>query len=71
MSRSYRKRPFSGITTAETEKDDKRRANRKLRRKVKRGDLDLTIRDVSNIWSFDKDGKSRFDPDKYPELKRK
>ncbi len=32
MSKSYRKHPFSPITTAVSEKQDKRLANRKLRR---------------------------------------
>lgn len=34
MSRSYRRTPIFGITVAETEKQDKRRANRKWRRLV-------------------------------------
>jgi len=62
MSRSLKKTPKTGITTAETEKDDKRKANRKLRRltkiQVKKGDNELTkIKEISNVWLFDKDGK--------------
>lgn len=35
MSRSYRKSPYCGVTTARSEKDDKRIGNRKFRRKAK------------------------------------
>ena len=35
MSRSRRKKPCTGITTSESEKQDKRFANRKYRRAVK------------------------------------
>lgn len=62
MSRSKRQTPKTGITTAETEKKNKRNANRKLRRTVKiqvKQDKDKlsTLREVSDVWSFDKDGK--------------
>lgn len=62
MSRSRKKTPITGYTTAETEKDDKRRANRKLRRitkvQVKKGDDQFTeLREISNVWAFGKDGK--------------
>ena len=62
MSRSTRKTPKTGITTAETEKENKRTANRKFRRvtkaKVKKGDDELPLtKELSNVWSFDKDGK--------------
>jgi hypothetical protein len=62
MSRSRKKAPIRGITTATTEKNNKREANRKFRRKIKmqlkRGDTHFPLlREVSNIWSFDKDGK--------------
>ena len=62
MSRSRRKTPKTGITTAETEKENKRQANRKFRRVTKvnvkkgRDELPLT-KELSNVWSFDKDGK--------------
>jgi hypothetical protein len=78
MSRSRRKLPFTGITTAVSEKEDKRFANRKERR-VNRTILHTTVddtrlrhkRDVGNPWLFAKDGKSRFDPKAYPDLVRK
>jgi hypothetical protein len=62
MSRSKRNTPKRGITTSETEKENKRNANRKLRRKVKiqvkKGEINLSrLREISNVWSFDKDGK--------------
>ena len=78
MSRSRRKLPFIGITTAVSEKEDKRFANRKERR-VNRNILHTTVddtllrhkREVGNPWLFAKDGKSRFDPKAHPELARK
>ena len=78
MSRSRRKLPFIGITTAVSEKEDKRIANRKERR-INRNILHTTVddtllrnkREVGNPWLFAKDGKSRFDPQAYPELVRK
>ncbi len=62
MSRSKRKTPITGITSAETVKGDKRNANRKFRRvtkvQVKKGDQPfLDLNEISNVWSFDKDGK--------------
>ncbi|MBI3796263.1 MAG: hypothetical protein HY268_04735 [Deltaproteobacteria bacterium] len=78
MSRSRKKLPFSGITTAASEKEDKRRANRKERR-LNRQTLCATADDtllrnkraVGNPWLFAKDGKNRFDPHAYPHLVRK
>ena len=62
MSRSKKKTKIRGVTTADSEKKDKQDANRKFRRivkqKVKKGeDKFPEIRETSNIWSFDKDGK--------------
>lgn len=62
MSRSKRKTKKRGITTAVSEKQNKRDANRKLRRiirqKVKNKDFKFpTKRSNSNVWHFDKDGK--------------
>ncbi len=62
MSRSRRKSKIRGITTAESEKKDKQEANRKYRRKtkqiVKNGDDEFPeIREMSDIWGFEKDGK--------------
>jgi hypothetical protein len=62
MSRSRRKTPIFGMTTAETEKRDKRIANRRLRaheRVAMASGAEIVpgIRDVSSVWTFDKDGK--------------
>jgi len=76
MSNSRRKTPICGITTADSEKQDKRIANRKLRHAVKitlRKGLEAlpVMKEVANIWGMDKDGKQRFDPIKHPDLMRK
>jgi hypothetical protein len=77
MSRSRRKSPVRGITTSETEKRDKRIANRRLRRAVRvrlsadPDDVFPALREVSSVWSFDKDGKARFDPEQWPAWMRK
>ena len=62
MSNSVKRNPFRGTTTCESEKQDKREANRKYRRVVKQRLSDTNnelpdIREVSNVWSFGKDGK--------------
>ena len=62
MSRSKKKIKIQGITTANSEKKNKQEANRKFRRIVKQKlsveENDLPEkREVSNVWSFDKDGK--------------
>lgn len=62
MSRSYRKTPISGITTAVSEKEDKRRCNRSWRRKIKQAifherEIMPIQREVMNVWSMNKDGK--------------
>ncbi len=78
MSRSRRKNPVAGITTAHSEKEDKQLANRKLRRRVNitlRTDPDTEVypieRDVASPWTMSKDGKARFDPGAHPERIRK
>ncbi len=77
MSRSRRRTPVRGLTTSDSETEDKRIANRKLRRKV-RAVLPLdpdavlpALREVSCVWAFDKDGKIRFDPGERPRWMRK
>ena len=71
MSRSRRKNPIISIA-GDSDKQDKRKANRKLRRVVRKTlntqeieDIDNlpTIKDVSNIWDFNKDGKLYIDKD--------
>ena len=62
MSRSKQKTKIQGNTTATSEKENKRDANRKFRRiirqKVKLNKEDLPkLREISNVWCFDKDRK--------------
>jgi hypothetical protein len=74
MSRSLKRTPITGMTDADSEKNDKRIANRKLRRSTRQIlslvgiDCDPialpTIRDVSNVAIFAKGGKQWLeDPD--------
>ena len=70
MARSRRHTPIFGFTTAASEKQDKRQANRRLRRAVRQGQTDRRLRDVSNVWAFDKDGK-RYWPECPPSAWRK
>jgi hypothetical protein len=62
MSRSYIKNKIIGYAKKETEKRDKTIANKRLRRLVKvrlakRDDVLPLIKEVSNIYQFDKEGK--------------
>ena len=62
MSRSYIKNKIVGYTKKESEKRDKTIANKRYRRLVKvriakRSEVLPLIREVSNIYQFDKDGK--------------
>jgi len=66
MSRSKRRTPIFGHGGG-SEKWDKREANRKLRRKSKsllksinENVIMPLMREVSNVWSMNKDGKSYF-----------
>ena len=67
MSRSRKKNPVRGITSADSEKKDKRDANRRFRRKIKQqvdqGEEQLSERrELSDVWMSEKDGK-RYDKD--------
>lgn len=61
MSRSHKHTPITGITTAESEKDDKRMANRRERarnrQRVRQGMEPMDRRLFGNPWDFAKDGK--------------
>ena len=78
MSRSRRRTPITGITTARTDHPWKKAAARALRRAVRQslkatldGDRFAGKRwDLVDPWSSDKDGKFWFGPDR-PELLRK
>lgn len=59
-----------GITSRDSEKQDKREANRKLRRVarylIKCGKFELPLlREISNVWGFGKDGKMLLKKDEY------
>lgn len=62
MSKSFRHVPIHGICTGSDQRD-KRRANRRLRTRVKvqlHHDAEVlsVLREVSDVWTFNKDGKS-------------
>ena len=62
MSRSYRKNPAGGVTTCQSEKQDKRRGNRSYRKRVRMAILcNLEVMPVLNefyrVWNMGKDGK--------------
>lgn len=79
MSRSRRKHPFCGIIkNAASEKQDKRAYNRRFRHAAEQalkadptGESLPILREHSDPWGMDKDGKTRFDPVKHPKLMRK
>ena len=75
MSRSYRKTPIFGHACADSEKEDKRQANRSFRRTSKTllasGKEPLhDVNQASEVWAMAKDGKSYW-PDALAEDMRK
>ena len=78
MSKSKKKTSIGGITGARSEKQDKRLYNRRYRHICKQvlhvypaSELLPHLREYSNPWCMDKDGKRWFDPKKYPKWMRK
>jgi hypothetical protein len=78
MSRSYRKTPFLQVTGGGSNKQDKRFANRKLRRIVKQAlsgwteyTVLPTLREVSNVWDFSCEAWQYFSPTEHSEWLRK
>lgn len=77
MSRSKKKRPYAGHSTSDSEKKDKQKTNRTLRRVNKvllhedRNEELKERRQVSDVWAYAKDGKARFNPRAKPGLMRK
>lgn len=74
MGKSYKKHPYSGFSTAKSEKQDKIISNRKLRQKEKQilKNIDVEdienediilpdIREISDVYDFSKDGKCYYD----------
>lgn len=77
MSRSTRKTPIFGITTAESEKEFKRKENRKFRRQVRQRLSTLEFDDelpnrkkFGDPWLGDKDGKTYYVPNDSEEMDR-
>jgi hypothetical protein len=78
MGRSRKKTPVHGMTTARSEKKDKRLYNRRFRRVSKQAlqvsphqEVLPNLREYSNPWCMDKDGKVRFNPKTHLEWMRK
>jgi hypothetical protein len=76
MSRSCRKTPITGVTTAESEKAYKQQEHRRerayVRDALRSGSEEVPgSKEFGNPWSGDKDGKVLFDPREQPELMRK
>ena len=79
MSHSYRRTPKCGLCICDSEKPDKIIWHQRMRAEIRQclhdADPDEVFlpdeREVSNEWSFGKDGKRRFDPREQPELMRK
>jgi len=78
VTRSRKNQPYRPMTTANSEKEDKRIANREERRINRRildetqdGDMLRITNEVSDPWKMDKDGKVRFDPGENPKSLRK
>lgn len=85
MSRSHRKHPIIGMTTSRSEKQDKRIANRRMRAGLHQARhrqfvddpreghdyswLEPDKNDYGSPWTFDKDGKQRFNPNE-PGMKK-
>ncbi len=72
MSCSKIKTPISGITTAPSDKEGKRQANRSFRRNtrmqvLKGKEIVSLLREVSNVWDFSRDEKRYWKnlPEKY------
>lgn len=70
MSRSRKKHPICGVTTAKSEKEDKTLARRRLRKKIKTFDVDGAVVPHKNMagnpWTMAKDGKQIWkDPKAY------
>lgn len=76
MSRSRRKTPIRGITSADSEKSDKAASHRKVRRAVRiavkqNASVLPQEKELTNPWSMAKDGKAWFEPAANPKLMRK
>ena len=78
MARSRRKTPILGMTTSPSEKKDKRAANRLVRRKVRtvllaNPEVEVLpgLKELSDPWHMDKDGKRYWGSGLDPKFMRK
>lgn len=76
MSRSRRKTPIHGITTASSDKSSKIASHRRIRRTIRQLVLEKlenppVEKQITNSWNFNKDGKKWFNSDQHPDLMRK
>lgn len=77
MSRSHRHTSITGNTKSESEKQDKRLGNRRLRRRVHvklvqgHEEVTDTLDEVYDHWNASKDGRNWFDPKEHPKEMRK
>lgn len=71
MSRSYKKTPILGYAAARSERRDKKGWHGRMRAAVREallGEGEMPeVREVSNVWSFAKDGK-RYYSEEYDEF---
>ncbi len=59
MTRSKRKTPICGVTGG-SDKKDKRTANKRFRKIMKDVTKFVRLREISDVWCFNKDGKFWF-----------
>ncbi|MCK9596245.1 hypothetical protein M0R19_03620 [Candidatus Pacearchaeota archaeon] len=85
MSHSFKKSPICGFTSCSSEKGDKKIANKKHRKInkclilkiIKESDEENSeiifkdMKELTDVFFFNKDGKSFFDEKKHPSLMRK
>ncbi|BBU58440.1 hypothetical protein KU6B_47050 [Mameliella alba] len=76
MSRSYRKTPICGMTTAASDKVFKKTEHKRARRAMNARDLTLdddapVSKEFGNPWGAPKDGKQWIDARRFPEIMRK
>lgn len=75
MSRSYRKTPICGMTTAASDKAFKKAEHKRARRAANACNLLIEEpaagKAYGNPWGAPKDGKQWIDPTRFPEIMRK
>jgi hypothetical protein len=75
MSRSYRKTPICGKTTAASDKCFKNAEHKRARRALSACDLEFddapSDKQYGNPWGAPKDGKQWIDEKHYPKIMRK